>query len=199
MWVDSLAPSHHIAFLAQPQAPEMKAFLFCAAAGLQGACRRPVYLCNNVIRRVCRYTTYPLHLPIFHRIPFSPLFPSASLPFFLASTFHHHQPFYFFFFWASSLSKSFQWPLLTLEFVWCGLSMKREAEKLKVYCFKGYISMTAVFEVNFPCLYLKEIVELGLCEIFYTSVKSTCTISQETLWCCRHMQTFYCLCTALTC
>lgn len=78
--VDSLAPSHHIAFLAQPQAPEMKAFLFCAAAGLQGACRGPVYLCSNVIRRVCRYTTYPLHLPTFHRIPFSPLFPSAPPP-----------------------------------------------------------------------------------------------------------------------
>lgn len=34
---------------------ETKAFLFCAAAGLGGACRGAVYLCNKVIGGVCHY------------------------------------------------------------------------------------------------------------------------------------------------
>lgn len=71
---------------------EMKAFLSCTAAGLQGACKGPVYLCNKVIRgsvitrpSLCTFSLFTS--PILSSVPIS----SPPLP--LPSLFHHPQTF----------------------------------------------------------------------------------------------------------
>lgn len=83
---------HPITCVARPQPLEMKAFLSCTTAGLQGACRGPVYLCNNVIKGsvVTRPSlcTFPLSTSFI-----LPLVPISSPPLLLPSLFHHPQSF----------------------------------------------------------------------------------------------------------
>lgn len=83
---------HPITRLARPQPLEMKAFLSCTTAGLQGACRGPVYLCNNVIKGsvVTRPSlcTFPLSTSSI-----LPLVPIRSPPLLLPALSHHPQSF----------------------------------------------------------------------------------------------------------
>lgn len=136
VWVREQAPIPSLASVdLKPHWNE--SFLSCAAAGLQGACKGPVYLCNKVIRgsvitRPNHCTFSLLSSPILSSVPVS----SPPLP--LPSLFHHPKNF---FLKPHNYSNPFRWPLLTWRIClmwWCGCAGKSTGRiKQNVYCLKG--------------------------------------------------------------
>lgn len=114
-----------------------ESFLSCVAAGLQGACRGPVYLCNKVIRgsvitRPSHCTFSLLGSPILSSVPVSsPPLPPPSL-------FHRPKKL---FLKPHNYSNPFRWPLLTWRIClmwWCGCAGESIGGiKQNVYCLKG--------------------------------------------------------------
>lgn len=164
----------------------MKAFLSCTAAGLQGACRGPVYLCNNVIRGsvVTRPSLCTFSLstsPILSSVPIS------SPPLLLPSLFHHPQSFSLSLIIIQILSLTLVDLRICLMWSWQG-ERWNEVESL---LFKGDISMIRVLEINFPSLYLRDC--RGLCVCFcvcetagerrLAGVRLCVLIYQDAHWC----------------
>lgn len=99
VWVHSQAPIPSLALVDLHSPSEMKAFLSCVAAGLQGACGGPVYLCNKVIRgsvitrpSLCTFSLSLPHALFCSHLPPSPSFTISLSP---SSNFFfkpHHYP-----------------------------------------------------------------------------------------------------------
>lgn len=129
----------------------MKAFLSCAAAGLGGACRGPVYLCNNVIRGSV-VTRSSLCTFSFSTSPILSSVPISSPPLLLPSLFHHPQSFSLSLIIIQILSLTLVDLRICLMWYWRGEGWN----KVESLLFKGEISMIGVLEINLPSLYLRD-------------------------------------------